>query len=155
MFNNKFNLILVYCLIIILVMIGSMYLITPIYQFICKNDAYLSIISDFLFNLSFIDKFFKSGDHLILKVNFYINISNDLPWNCVIDFKDSFCNIGEPILRTIQISNESNESVTAIAIVDIIPSEYKGYFNKQQCFCFEPIRLYPWETIYLPIIFNI
>ena len=69
--------------------------------------------------------------------------------------KDGFCNIGEPILRTIRISNECDNSVTAIALVDILPSEYKGYFNKQQCFCFEPIRLYPWETIYLPIIFNV
>ena len=58
-------------------------------------------------------------------------------------------------MRTIRISNECDNSVTAIALVDILPVEYKGYFNKQQCFCFEPIRLYPWETIYLPIIFNV
>jgi len=36
-----------------------------------------------------------------------------------------------------------------------MPSEYKGYFNKQQCFCYEPIRIFPWETVYLPIIFNV
>jgi len=92
---------------------------------------------------------------LVLKVSFYINISDDLPWQCSIDLPRGFCNIGEPMLRTLKIVNESDESITAIALVDIMPAEYKGYFNKQQCFCYEPIRLFPWETVYLPIIFNV
>jgi len=66
-----------------------------------------------------------------------------LPWACAIDLKHGYCNIGEPILRTIKISNQCDKSITAIALVDIVPNEFKGYFNKQQCFCFEPIRLYP------------
>ena len=153
--NNNINLVATYCVIIVLLVIGSIYLTAPIYQFICRNTEYFNLLWNFLFDFDFFNKSFDLKDNLILRINFYINISDDLPWNCAIDLKDGFCNIGEPILRTIRISNECDNSVTAIALVDILPSEYKGYFNKQQCFCFEPIRLYPWETIYLPIIFNV
>ena len=147
--------IIIYCVILIIVVIGLVYFITPIYQFICNNNEYFKIFWNFFFNIDFIGNSFNIKENLILKLNFYINISDDLPWNCIIDLKNGFCNIGEPILRTIQISNNCNKSVTAIALVDILPIEFKGYLNKQQCFCFEPIRLYPWEIIYLPIIFNI
>lgn len=108
-----------------------------------------------MFDFTFLDKVFDHQDSVILKVNFYVSVSDDLPWRCSLDLPFGFCNIGEPLLRTIRIVNESDLPVTAIALVDIMPSEYKGYFNKQQCFCYEPIRLFPWETVYLPIIFNI
>lgn len=127
----------------------------PLYQFICNNSDYLTVVWKFFFNFNFLDKLFNQHDYLILKVNFYISVSDDLPWVCSLDLPYGYCNIGEPLLRTIKIVNESNSTITAIALVDIMPSEYRGYFNKQQCFCYEPIRLFPWETVYLPIIFNI
>lgn len=162
-FKKQSNYVAILCLGIAIWVIGSMYLMAPIYQFICKNVDYFSLVSNYLWTILPLDLFesfyynksFDMDDYLLLKISFQINISEDLPWVGFIDIKSSFCNIGEPILRTVRLTNQSDSTVTAIALVDIMPSEYKGYFNKQQCFCYEPIRLYPWETIYLPIVFNV
>jgi len=80
MFKNKnINIVAIYCLIIILLVIGSIYLTAPIYQFICKNTEYFNLVWNFLFDFDFFNKSFDFKDNLILRINFYINISDDLP----------------------------------------------------------------------------
>lgn len=45
--------------------------------------------------------------------------------------------------------------VTGISIYLLYPTDYLLFFNKIQCFCFEEIYLYPYESIDLPVIFFI
>ena len=45
--------------------------------------------------------------------------------------------------------------VSGISIYLVYPTDYLAYFNKIQCFCFEELLLYPYESIDLPVIFFI
>jgi hypothetical protein len=46
-------------------------------------------------------------------------------------------------------------NISGISIYLIYPSDYLIYFNKIQCFCFEELLLYPYESIDLPVVFFI
>ncbi len=44
MFDKKnLNLVATYCVIIVLLVVGSIYLTAPIYQFICRNTEYFNL----------------------------------------------------------------------------------------------------------------
>jgi cytochrome c oxidase assembly protein subunit 11 len=49
--------------------------------------------------------------------------------------------------------NSVGVDITGISIYLIYPTDYLVYFNKIQCFCFEELLLYPYESIDLPVIF--
>ena len=57
--NNISNFIIViYCIILIIFMLGVIYLITPIYQFICKNTEYFKIFWNFFLILISLENLF-------------------------------------------------------------------------------------------------
>jgi len=43
--------------------------------------------------------------------------------------------------------------ITGISIYLLYPTDYLVYFNKIQCFCFDELLFYPYESIDLPVIF--
>ncbi|YP_007890027.1 heme biosynthesis protein (mitochondrion) [Naegleria fowleri] len=45
--------------------------------------------------------------------------------------------------------------VCGVSIYLIYPADFSTFFNKIQCFCFEELLLYPYETIDLPVVFYI
>jgi hypothetical protein len=51
--------------------------------------------------------------------------------------------------------NSINYDISGISIYLIYPIDYLLFFNKIQCFCFEELLLYPYESIDLPVIFYI
>lgn len=51
--------------------------------------------------------------------------------------------------------NSIGYEISGISIYLLYPTDYLVYFNKIQCFCFEELLLYPYESIDLPVIFYI
>jgi len=51
--------------------------------------------------------------------------------------------------------NSVGFDVTGISIYLLYPTDYLLFFNKIQCFCFEELYLYPYESIDLPVVFFI
>ncbi len=49
--------------------------------------------------------------------------------------------------------NTVGYDITGISIYLLYPTDFLIYFNKIQCFCFEELLLYPYESIDLPVIF--
>ena len=49
--------------------------------------------------------------------------------------------------------NSVGFDITGISIYSVYPTDFLIYFNKIQCFCFEELLLYPYESIDLPVIF--
>lgn len=112
--------------------------------------SYFIYIPFFYFDL-YINNFISSCDYI--EVLFQTSTSN---YNFV-----EFCTLqkyiyiipNETHLIFFRMYNTVSYEVTGISIYLLYPTDFLVYFNKIQCFCFEELLLYPYESIDLPVIF--
>lgn len=138
-----------------------------------NNIFYLSDFFIFTNSFSFIFLFSNSFFYLLHFFDFFftnINISFNYDYVEVL-FQTStsnynfieFCTLqkyiyvipNETHLIFFRMYNSIPFSISGISIYLIYPSDYMVYFNKVQCFCFEELLLYPYESIDLPVVFFI
>lgn len=111
---------------------------------------YITHIYFFYYDL-YINHFISSCDYI--EVLFQTSTSN---YNFV-----EFCTLqkyiyiipNETHLIFFRMYNTVSYEVTGISIYLLYPTDFLIYFNKIQCFCFEELLLYPYESIDLPVIF--
>ncbi len=111
---------------------------------------YIIYISFFYFDL-YISTIISSCDYI--EVLFQTSTSN---YNFV-----EFCTLqkyiyimpNETHLIFFRMYNTVSYEITGISIYLLYPTDFLVYFNKIQCFCFEELLLYPYESIDLPVIF--
>lgn len=112
--------------------------------------SYTIYIFFFYFDL-YINNFISSCDYI--EVLFQTSTSN---YNFV-----EFCTLqkyiyiipNETHLIFFRMYNTVSYEITGISIYLLYPTDFLVYFNKIQCFCFEELLLYPYESIDLPVIF--
>lgn len=115
-------------------------------------DSFFFIVYFFYFD-SFFTTFISSCDYI--EVLFQTSTSN---FNFI-----EFCTLqkyiyvipNETHLVFFRMYNSVSFDITGISIYLLYPTDYLIYFNKVQCFCFEELLLYPYESIDLPVIFFI
>lgn len=61
--------------------------------------------------------------------------------------------LGESTLTFYEVTNTSDQPVTAIASYNVAPHKTGPYFSKLECFCFEERVFAPGETVKLPVVF--
>jgi cytochrome c oxidase assembly protein Cox11 len=135
---------------------SSMYKIKLDSFFIDLNFFFVSLISSFFYIYFFhfdyyFNDFISSCDYI--EVLFQTSTSN---FNFI-----EFCTLqkyiyvipNETHLIFFRMYNSVGVDITGISIYLIYPTDYLVYFNKIQCFCFEELLLYPYESIDLPVIF--
>jgi len=113
------------------------------------NDSYFFI---FLF-LSQLDYDFLNLSFDYIEIFFQTATSN---FNFI-----EFCSLQKNIyiipnethLVFFRMYNSVMYEVTGISIYLLYPTDYLVYFNKVQCFCFDELLFYPYESIDLPVIF--
>lgn len=108
-----------------------------------------------VFNLDFISNVgSKICERLILEVRFQTATTNNL-----LEFlslqNSIFVITDETHLIFCRMYNHANFYISGISIYFVYPSDYLIFFNKIQCFCFEEILLFPFETVDLPVVFYI
>lgn len=107
----------------------------------------------FFFITQYVDFFYFFSDYI--EVIFQTSTSN---FNFI-----EFCTLqklvyvipNETHLVFFRMYNTIGHSVSGISIYLLYPTDYLIYFNKIQCFCFEELLVYPYESIDLPVIFYI
>ena len=62
---------------------------------------------------------------------------------------------GEPNLIFFRLYNPTRLELTSISIYFVYPSNAAAYVNKVQCFCFDQITVKSFETMELPVLFQI
>jgi cytochrome c oxidase assembly protein subunit 11 len=62
---------------------------------------------------------------------------------------------GETVQTAYFVRNNSDQAVTGKAVHEILPLEYRSYFQTIQCFCFTEQTLQPGEAREMPLIFRI
>lgn len=113
-------------------------------------NSHFVLIYFFFFDL-YINNFISSCDYI--EVLFQTSTSN---FNFV-----EFCTLqkyiyiipNETHLIFFRMYNTVGYDITGISIYLLYPTDFLIYFNKIQCFCFEELLLYPYESIDLPVIF--
>lgn len=121
------------------------------YFFISAFIYYVYIY--FFFMILYIDFFYFFSDYI--EVIFQTSTSN---FNFI-----EFCTLqkliyvipNETHLIFFRMYNAIGYSISGISIYLLYPTDYLVYFNKIQCFCFEELLIYPYESIDLPVIFYI
>lgn len=119
---------------------------------------FLEFFDDFFYYVSFffdIEYFYSFFDFEYLEICFQTSCSN---YNFVEFFalqKSIYILPNETHLIFFRMYNSVNYEITGISIYLIYPIDYLLFFNKIQCFCFEELLLYPYESIDLPVIFYI
>lgn len=107
----------------------------------------------FFFMLLSIDYFYFFSDYI--EVIFQTSTSN---FNFI-----EFCTLqkliyvvpSETHLVFFRMYNAVGYGISGISIYILYPTDYLIYFNKVQCFCFEELLIYPYESIDLPVVFYI
>ncbi len=61
--------------------------------------------------------------------------------------------LGEHAIAFYEVTNTSDEPVSAIASYNVTPHKAGPFFNKIECFCFEEQWYQPGETYKLPVIY--
>jgi hypothetical protein len=129
-----------------------------IFFFLNFDYFFLEFFSDFFDFYSFFFEFFNFYsffDFHYLEVCFQTSCSN---YNFVEFFalqKLVYILPNETHLIFFRMYNSINYEIHGISIYLIYPIDYLLFFNKIQCFCFEELLLYPYESIDLPVIFYV
>jgi cytochrome c oxidase assembly protein subunit 11 len=88
-----------------------------------------------------------------VEVSFDTNVATDLP----IEFKPlqgaQTLHLGETGLAYFRIKNNSDHPVTAVATYNVAPHKVGIYFEKLECFCFQPRTLQPGQSMDAPVVY--
>lgn len=128
-------------------MVGVAYAAVPLYQLFCQVTGYggtTQLASEAPRGI--IDR--------QMRVQFDSNVANDLSWTvkaapAVTD------NIGAVDTVHYIATNNSDKTLSGMAVFNVSPEKAGIYFNKMECFCFTEQTLQPGETVEMPIVFFI
>ncbi len=90
-----------------------------------------------------------------ITVRFNTDTQPDLPWKFTAETAPLTIKLGETASAKFHVVNNSKRAITGVATYNVVPEKLGLYFNKVQCFCFEPHRLQPGEAAEFPVLFFI
>jgi cytochrome c oxidase assembly protein Cox11 len=79
----------------------------------------------------------------------------DLPWEFYPLEAEIQTLPGETVRVNYFARNTSNQTITGKAVHEILPLEYRSYFETAQCFCFTEQTLGPGEAKEMPLVFRV
>ena len=90
-----------------------------------------------------------------ITVRFNTDTQPGLPWTFAAETPPITIKLGETAEAKFHVVNNSSHAITGVATYNVVPQKLGLYFNKVQCFCFEPHRLQPGEAADFPVLFFI
>jgi len=128
-------------------MVGLAYAAVPLYQLFCQ-------VTGFGGTPQLATEAPRGVIDRQMTVQFDSNVANDLSWtvkaaSAITD------NIGAVDTVHYVATNNSDKTLTGMAVFNVSPEKAGVYFNKMECFCFTEQTLQPGETVEMPIVFFI
>jgi cytochrome c oxidase assembly protein Cox11 len=125
------------------------------YNFLYKfNFFYYDFLYYNFFNFL---KFYSIQEELNIKIIYIIYFNTSITNLNLVEFisLQNYIYVfpGETYLSFFRLYNPTNYFIKGITIYLISPFEISLYFYKIQCFCFDELIIYPFESIDLPILF--
>lgn len=88
-----------------------------------------------------------------VKVRFDGSLTEGMPWQIRPVQRTMDLRIGEVGLAFFEAHNPTDRPIAGNTTFNVFPFSAGSYFNKMDCFCFEPQVLEPGETVQLPVTF--
>jgi cytochrome c oxidase assembly protein subunit 11 len=126
-------------------MVGGAYASVPLYQIFCKVTGYGGTTQRSTANP-------KGVIAREMTVSFDGNVAAGLPWT-VVPARPVTDKIGNVDTAVFVATNNSDKTITGMAVFNVTPELTGSYFNKIQCFCFTQQTLKPGETVQMPVTF--
>ncbi|HWA01739.1 MAG TPA: cytochrome c oxidase assembly protein [Caulobacterales bacterium] len=99
----------------------------------------------------------SAASHRVLErtveVTFDTNVANGMPIEFSAKQRHQTLRLGETGLAFFHVRNVSSRPVTAVATYNVAPHKIGIYFQKLECFCFQPRVLQPGESADLPVVY--
>lgn len=89
-----------------------------------------------------------------VRVRFDTNV-RDLPWAFQVSENRQTVRIGETGVVWFRVTNTSDHAISGTAAYNVTPDRAGPYFQKLECFCFEPQEIAAGETREFPIMYFI
>ncbi len=129
-------------------MVGASFAAVPLYKLFCKVTGYGGTTQ----------RASAAAPRILdrtIEVQFDTNVASNLPVRFTPRDPSQTLRIGETGLAFFEVENLSDHPVTAVATFNVAPAVTGVYFQKLQCFCFEPRALAPHEKASLPVLYFI
>lgn len=143
--NRRTGLIL---LAVVVGMIGLSFASVPFYRAFCR----LTGLDGTTQRAAAVPAADKVIDRLVT-VRFNTDVQQGLDWTFVPATAPVTVKLGEPGHAVFKVTNNSRRTITGMATYNVTPEKAGLYFNKVQCFCFDPHELKPGETKEFPVLF--
>lgn len=88
-----------------------------------------------------------------ITVRFNTDVAEGLPWIFTPETKPVRVRLGEAAHASFGVVNNGSRSIIGMATYNVTPEKVGLYFQKVQCFCFEPHEIKPGENKEFPILF--
>ncbi len=130
----------------VLGMVGLSFAAVPLYRAFCQATGYGGTTQTA-----------KAAPHRVLdrtvEITFDTNVANGMPVEFAPTERHQTLKLGETGLAFFRVRNTSNRPVTAVATYNVAPHKIGIYFQKLECFCFQPRVLQPGESVNLPVVY--
>ena len=134
---------------IFILMLSLSYASVPLYDIFCKLTGFGGtprIVDNFNEKLAPKDK---------INIRLDTNVSPKLKWEFYSEHNFKKIKIGEETKVLYFAKNIDNKPLIGTSVFNVAPAKAGQYFMKIECFCFNEQKLFPGETLSMPVVFYI
>jgi cytochrome c oxidase assembly protein subunit 11 len=128
-------------------MVGMSFAAIPLYRAFCSATGYGGTPNTSPLRAP------GGGEGQTIRVRFNADVNPNLPWTFGPDQLEVTVPLGEDHLASYHGHNESQTSVTGVALYNVTPEKAAKYFHKTACFCFNEQTLTAGQTMEFPLSF--
>lgn len=137
------NAVAIACVLGVMGMTGASFAAVPLYRMFCQVTGFDGTVSR-------ADKAPDVQLDQTVLVRFDTNV-RELPMQFRAEQVSQRVRIGETGMAFFDVTNTSNEPISAKAAYNVVPERAGPYFQKLQCFCFDEQIIQPGQTIKFPV----
>lgn len=131
----------------VVVMAGLSFAAVPLYDLFCRVTGFAGTPG--------IAASAPGGAGHAITVRFNADVAPGLPWRFEPVERQLTVETGASVLAFYRATNDGAEPVTGTATFNVTPLQAGQYVQKIDCFCFEEQRLFPGQTVDMPLTFYV
>lgn len=131
------------CTGLLTVMTGAAFAAVPLYQLFCQVTGFNGTVM----------RADAAPDRVLdqtVRIRFDTNV-RDLPWDFEAEQTRQTVRIGDTGIAYFRVTNTSDRAISGTAAYNVTPEHAGPYFQKLECFCFDPQEIQPGQTVEFPI----
>lgn len=124
-------------------MTGAAFAAVPLYQLFCQVTGFNGTVM----------RADAAPDRVLdqtVRIRFDTNVRG-LPWDFEAEETRQTVRIGDTGIAYFRVTNTSDRPISGTAAYNVVPERAGPYFQKLQCFCFDPQEIQPGQTVEFPI----